>query len=47
MSNKWEYITCILAWIITAMVVCVGLELTHSAWCLWAFAFPAYVQSSI
>ena len=25
------------AWISTALAVIVGIEVTHSAWCLWAF----------
>lgn len=28
------------AWISTALAVIVGIEVTHSAWCLWAFLLP-------
>ncbi len=28
------------AWISTALAVIVGIEATHSAWCLWAFLLP-------
>ena len=28
------------AWISTALAVTVGIEVTHSAWCLWAFLLP-------
>ena len=27
------------AWISTALAVIVGIEVTHSAWCLWACLF--------
>lgn len=27
------------AWISTALAVIVGIEVTHSAWCLWAFCY--------
>lgn len=27
-------------WISTALAVIVGIEVTHSAWCLWAFILP-------
>ena len=28
------------AWIATALAVIVGIKVTHSAWCLWAFILP-------
>jgi hypothetical protein len=28
------------AWISTALAVIVGIEVTHSAWYLWAFLLP-------
>ena len=28
------------AWIATALAVIVGIKVTHSAWCLWAFLLP-------
>lgn len=28
------------AWISTALAVIVGIKVTHSAWCLWAFLLP-------
>lgn len=28
------------AWISTALAVIVGIEVTHPAWCLWAFLLP-------
>ena len=28
------------AWISTALAVIVGIEVTHSAWCLWEFLLP-------
>lgn len=28
------------AWILTALAVIVGIKVTHSAWCLWAFLLP-------
>lgn len=29
-----------IAWIATALAVIVGIEVTRSAWCLWAFILP-------
>ena len=28
------------AWIATALAVIVGIKVTHSVWCLWAFILP-------
>lgn len=28
------------AWMATSLAVIVGIEVTHSAWCLWAFILP-------
>lgn len=40
MNNKNICIAYAAAWIATAVAVCVGLYITHSAWCLWAFVLP-------
>ena len=29
-----------IAWISTAAAVIIGIKITHSPWCLWAFLFP-------
>lgn len=35
-----------LAWLSTAIAVSVGIYITGSAWCLWAFLLPASISIS-
>lgn len=38
------YLVYAVAWIATSFGACTGLYFTHSAWCLWAFLFPACIS---
>lgn len=46
MNNKWVFIAYAAAWIATSIAVCVGLCITHSAWCLWALLLPFGINIS-
>jgi len=35
-----------LMWLSVSAAVSVGLYVTHSAWCLWAFVLPALIKMS-
>lgn len=37
MNDKWLWLSYGMAWLAVSVAVCVGIYITHSAWCLWAF----------
>lgn len=37
MNDKWLWISYGMACLAVSVAVCVGIYITHSAWCLWAF----------
>lgn len=37
MNNKWPWFSYGIACLAVSVAVCVGIYITHSAWCLWAF----------